>query len=346
MDIQKIYNERFLLEQEYGGNDRPVHRIQPLVSVSVITYQHRDFIKDCLEGILMQQTSFPFEIIIGEDESTDGTREICLDYANRYPDKIRLFLRDRKTSQLFDGNGKYICRFNGKWNRESARGRYIALCEGDDYWTDPLKLQKQVDFLEENPAYILTCGGFSSRVDGQMKITIKDNVVSPEYESEKGFSFSLEDFNKGWLTKTLTVLFRNHKQALAEVKKYRYSRDVHIYYHLLKEGKGFYFKEVFGHYNVHEGGGHSMKNRRTRLQAAYLYYGELYRNNRDAVTRQLFHRHARAYFNTLLYSQSKPGFKCLSNLAGEVIGSIRTVKELARVFLMFLPKRKVRTATQ
>src|SRR5690606_14491808 len=150
MDIQKIYQERFLLEKEYGGNDKPVNKVLPLVSVCVITYQHVNFISDCLEGILMQQTFFPIEIIIGEDESTDGTREICIEYASKYPDKIRLYLRNRKTSQLFDENGKYICRFNGRWNRESARGKYIALCEGDDYWTDPLKLQKQVNIMENN----------------------------------------------------------------------------------------------------------------------------------------------------------------------------------------------------
>src|SRR5690606_31633307 len=90
-----------------------------------------------------------FEVIVGEDESSDGTREICMKYAEMHPDKVRLFLRERKLSQYFE-NDKFVCRFNGIWCRMSARGKYIAWCEGDDYWTDPYKLQKQVDFMETN----------------------------------------------------------------------------------------------------------------------------------------------------------------------------------------------------
>ena len=122
---------------------------EPLVSICVQTYQHVDFIKDCLDGILKQETSFPFEILLGEDASTDGTREICLEYAEKYPDKIRLFLHHRENNIKI--NGKPTGRFIFLYNMFSARGKYIALCEGDDYWTDPLKLQKQVGFLEKIP---------------------------------------------------------------------------------------------------------------------------------------------------------------------------------------------------
>ena len=119
---------------------------QLTLSVCVQTYQHSEFIGECLDGILMQQTNFPFEILLGEDESTDGTRELCIEYANKYPEKIRLFLRSRK--DVIYVNGNPTGRFNFLENLKVARGKYIALCEGDDYWTDPHKLQKQVDFLE------------------------------------------------------------------------------------------------------------------------------------------------------------------------------------------------------
>jgi glycosyltransferase involved in cell wall biosynthesis len=119
-----------------------------VVSVCVQTYQHVDYIRDCLDGILMQQTEFPIEIMVGEDKSTDGTRQICIDYATKYPDKIRLFLHHRENNIAI--NGKPTGRFNFIHNMFSAKGKYIALCPGDDYWTDPLKLQKQVDFMEEN----------------------------------------------------------------------------------------------------------------------------------------------------------------------------------------------------
>lgn len=128
------------------------HGREALVSVCVITYNHRNYISQCLESILMQQTNFPFEIILGEDESSDGTRELCIEYANKH-DKIKLLLRSRK--DVIYINGKPSGRFNYIESAKAASGKYISICEGDDYWTDPHKLQKQVDFLEANPDYAI-----------------------------------------------------------------------------------------------------------------------------------------------------------------------------------------------
>jgi len=152
-DIEKEYYRRLALQQEYGGTDKPINKIEPLVSVVTTTYQHAPYIRQCLDSILMQETDFPFELIIGEDGSTDGTREICIEYADRYPDKIRLFLRDRNLTQYYTSDGRVI-RFNGHFARAAARGKYIALCEGDDYWIDKTKLQKQVEFLVQNILYL------------------------------------------------------------------------------------------------------------------------------------------------------------------------------------------------
>ncbi|HRP60108.1 MAG TPA: glycosyltransferase [Vicingus sp.] len=121
---------------------------QVLISICIATYNHNNYITKCLEGILIQQTNFNFEILLGEDASTDGTREICIEYAKKYPDKIRLFLHHQENN--ISVNGSPTGRFNFLYNLYSAKGKYIALCEGDDYWTDPYKLQKQVDFLEAN----------------------------------------------------------------------------------------------------------------------------------------------------------------------------------------------------
>lgn len=124
----------------------------PKVSICIQTYQHVNYIKQCLDGVLQQKTNFPIEILLGEDASTDGTREICIQYAKENPQKIRLFLHHRENNISIDGNP--TGRFNFVYNLLHARGKYIALCEGDDYWTDPLKLQKQVDFLEAHPGYV------------------------------------------------------------------------------------------------------------------------------------------------------------------------------------------------
>ena len=120
---------------------------KPLVSICVVTYNHQNYIKQCLDGVLMQECNFEYEVLLGEDNSTDTTRKLCIEYAERFPDKIRLFLHDR--SNVIYINGKPTGRFNFIYNLKQAKGKYIALCEGDDYWTDPTKLQKQVDFLEK-----------------------------------------------------------------------------------------------------------------------------------------------------------------------------------------------------
>mgnify|MGYP001184954520 CR=1 FL=1 len=120
----------------------------PMVSVVVPTFQHAAYIEKCLDSILMQQTTFPVEILIGEDESTDGTREICQRLAEQHPDRIRLFLRSRKDVVYVEGNP--TGRGNLMFLLSQAKGKYIAFCEGDDFWTDPNKLAKQVALLEQD----------------------------------------------------------------------------------------------------------------------------------------------------------------------------------------------------
>lgn len=137
------------MTMEYLGESKPVNKIDPLVSICVPTFQHSAFISTCLDSLLMQATDFPFEILIGEDDSTDGTREICLNYADRYPDKIRLFLR-RDEDKIF-----LLGKKSGKLNHlglyGSARGEFVCICDGDDLWLDPEKLQKQLKVMRDFP---------------------------------------------------------------------------------------------------------------------------------------------------------------------------------------------------
>lgn len=135
--------------KEYLSESKPINQINPLVSVCLPTYQHVEFIEKCLDSVLSQITDFPFEILIGEDDSTDGTREICYRYADKYPDKIRLMLG--KTEDKMIRNGKKIGRFNHLNLYAKARGKYICICDGDDYWTNDNKLQIQADLLNKYP---------------------------------------------------------------------------------------------------------------------------------------------------------------------------------------------------
>jgi glycosyltransferase involved in cell wall biosynthesis len=125
----------------------------PLVSASLITYNHAPYIGECIESMLKQKTDFPFEICIGEDESSDGTREICLEYVRKYPDRIRLILRSQSEPERSQYRSQGV--YNYIESAKACRGKYIALCDGDDRWTDPLKLQKQFDIIEANPTVSL-----------------------------------------------------------------------------------------------------------------------------------------------------------------------------------------------
>lgn len=120
-----------------------------LVSISCITFNHAPFIRQCFDSFLMQKTDFKFEILIHDDASTDGTKEIIEEYTLKYPD---LFF------PIYQSENQYSKGVRGmmeRFNFIRARGKYIALCEGDDYWINPYKLQKQIDFLEANPNYSL-----------------------------------------------------------------------------------------------------------------------------------------------------------------------------------------------
>lgn len=117
-----------------------------LVTIQCTAFNHEPYIRQCLEGFVMQKTSFRFEAIVHDDASTDGTAAIIREYAERYPEIIKPIIQTENQYSKHDGAIAHIMN-------TYTHGKYIALCEGDDYWTDPLKLQKQVDFLELNPDY-------------------------------------------------------------------------------------------------------------------------------------------------------------------------------------------------
>ncbi|WP_165157714.1 glycosyltransferase [Parabacteroides sp. ZJ-118] len=123
--------------------------VNPLVAIRCITYNHEPYIRDALEGFVMQKTNFPFVAIVHDDASTDGTAAIIREYAEKYPDIIKPIYETENQYSKRDGS---LRRIMDKACEETG-AKYYALCEGDDYWTDPLKLQKQVDFLESHPEY-------------------------------------------------------------------------------------------------------------------------------------------------------------------------------------------------
>jgi glycosyltransferase involved in cell wall biosynthesis len=142
----------------------------PLVSVFNWVYNHKDFIRESIESMLMQKTTFPVEIIVHDDASNDGTKEIILEYQNKYPKLFRNILQDE--NQWSQGKSVMTPMF------KKPKGNYIALTHGDDYWTDPYKLQKQVDLLEKNPKASMVFSNCQVDVNG---VFIKTDLKYPSY---------------------------------------------------------------------------------------------------------------------------------------------------------------------
>jgi len=167
---------------------------EPLVSVIVVTYNHEAYIAQNIKGILAQQCDFPFELIIGEDQSTDRTLEICLSYQQRHPEVIRVV-----TWQENLGIGANYLRCLGR-----TRGKYLAFCEGDDYWIDPAKLTKQVALMEKWPETTL-CG---ARTRVLMEVPGKKPVETLIGQDNSDIDYSLKDVLSCYLFHTSTFLLR------------------------------------------------------------------------------------------------------------------------------------------
>jgi len=217
---------------------------KPLVSIAMLSYNHEKFIAQSLESVLMQLTNFSFEIIIGEDCSTDSTRLIIQKYENIFPAIIKPIYH--KSNVGFMKNWiEYVL--------PACSGEYIALLESDDYWLDPNKLQKQVDFLTSNMGFSI-CGHWTKNVDSEDHLLEK-----PIFSGENcPRIFSIKDAYKGTALHTSSWLFR--ATCLNELKN-----NIKVYSTLphgddpllllaLKGGKGFCFEEYMGVYRIHSGG--------------------------------------------------------------------------------------------
>ena len=164
------------------------------VTVRCITYNQNDYIRQCLDGFVMQRTNFRFEAIVHDDASTDGTDEIVREYAEKYPDIVKPIFETENQYSKHDGS-------LGRIMNAHTRGQYVAFCEGDDYWTDPLKLQKQADFLDANPQCSLTYHACKN----VFSTPCKDNILFGESVKE---SYSEVDFVALYPFQTATVMCR------------------------------------------------------------------------------------------------------------------------------------------
>lgn len=174
---------------------------EPVVSIICDTFNHENYIRQCIDGFLMQKTDFAFEVLIHDDASSDGTADIIREYEAKYPEIIK---------PIYQTINQYSQKINiwEKFQFPRANGKYIALCEGDDYWIDPLKLQKQVFFLEEHPNYSMC---FHNAI--KLYENIKNDIEV--FNSYKGdYDLTIHDAIHKWIVPTASIV------ALKEVITY------------------------------------------------------------------------------------------------------------------------------
>lgn len=243
---------------------------KPLVSVQCITYNHALYIEDAIKGFLLQETDFPIEVWIHDDASTDGTREIIEDYQKRYPRIIKTILQIE--NQYSKGNKpRHILS-------DKCTGKYIALCEGDDFWCLPEKLQTQANFLESNPDYSCCFHGFfwvnDSRVVKSIFSPNKGNIV-----------FSSQDMlflkvKKNSVRRTLTIMFVATHSRPPEAKMI-INGDWFLYSTLGLIGKGMYLSGLNAAvFREHNGGVWSSRDKLSRQIErikTFLYLAQFHR---------------------------------------------------------------------
>jgi len=252
---------------------------KPVASILCITYNHAQFIRRCLESLVSQQCSFPFEIIIHDDASTDGTQEVIKEFHQKHPDLIKPILQKENKWSKNPGVIDVL------YNNPQAKGKYIALCEGDDFWIEHDKLQKQVDILENHPECTITCGSYLQIDDGKEQVVLQKKWLIENREDEKGRVFELEDLKHSFFIKTSTTLFRNLPVLFEQFKKYELCLDMHMFYLLLRAGKGYYSKEILAGYNIHQEGVYSGSHQQEILLAQYLILKDMYEKNGDEFFR-------------------------------------------------------------
>lgn len=212
------------------------------VSVFLITYNHEKYIAQTIESIVSQKTNFDFELVIGEDKSKDNTRAICEQYAAQYPNIINLLPSDKNHGPMENAIRVF----------EACKGEYIALCEGDDYWIDIYKLQKQADFLDAHPDYSWCFGNIE--VLDEMNWGLPPERYFPKVEKE---TITIEDIilTDVSIVPTATLFFRNQlPKPFPDFYRTTFSGDLFLHLYFADKGKAKYFNEKMAVYRNHEGG--------------------------------------------------------------------------------------------
>ncbi|MBN1141174.1 MAG: glycosyltransferase [Deltaproteobacteria bacterium] len=290
---------------------------RPVVSIACTAYNHAPFIEDALAGFLMQETDFPFEILIHDDASSDGTAEIIRRYARHYPNLFRpLFQTENQFSRGFKPNPEF--------NFSRARGVYIAVCEGDDYWTDPKKLQIQVDFLNSHPEYVIS--GHDAFVIDEKGRKVQESKMPVRHKRDgAGEELVLNKI----AVPTMSRVFRNVLGAFPPEGRMILNGDIFITSLLGHYGMSKYHPEIGpACYRRHGGGIWSAMKEKEQRDAAINSYYWIYRYYK----RMNQGKYSAAYWDkyTVLVLRSTDRKRLMHELANRFFRSLRSFLGLGR----------------
>jgi glycosyltransferase involved in cell wall biosynthesis len=232
------------------------HNGSMFLTACLITYNHKEYIAQALESVLSQKTAFTFDIVVADDFSTDGTREILLNYKNLYPDRIHLILQSKNIGP--GNNWKDLITF--------SKSKYIAYLECDDYWTDSNKLQKQVDALEQNKNCNICCTRAESLYNG-------DFILQPFPDNHRRiFEYSDLISIKNFIN-SATLLYRNIlKEPFPDWFLKVPFGDLGLYMLLTRQSKIIYLEDVTAVYRVHPNGAWSGLSQIDKLEREFIYH--------------------------------------------------------------------------
>lgn len=246
-----------------------------MVTVAVPCYNHERYLRDCLEGIMMQQVDFGIEVLVIDDASTDGSRAIIDEYVNRFPHIIKPIYH----KENFYQKGRCILLESLLPN---IHGKYLAFCEGDDYWTYPCKLKRQIEFLESHKKYSGCCHHYIEKyidnpnakqtaftIRHSRRLTVFDILIEPQLQTA---TFVMR-----------SEIFKEDKE-LHKFMKQTYVTDVALFLATLNAGKIYGFREWWSVYRIHDKGLWQCQNRETQynqyisnLHKLSLMYGRRYK---------------------------------------------------------------------
>jgi glycosyltransferase involved in cell wall biosynthesis len=283
----------------------------PIVTTRTMTYMHESFIRECIEGILMQKTTFPVQVLIHDDASTDATANIVREYELKYPKVIKAYYQIENSYTKADKRERRAEFMS--W----VRGKYIGLCEGDDYWTDPLKLQKQVDFLEGNSEFSICFHRFKYDFQDNRQF-VNDSLEDIFSDNKYFFSFNVIEYFSRWMTQTCTVLIRSNCIDFEFLGKLKHTFDVILFYSILKKGKGALLGFEGAIYRKHNQGIYTGIDTISYCKLHYEAFKDLFGIDNSPIIKDVYLYNIKTYLKNYIMVSKKLDFNLIYDLIKDI----------------------------